>query len=210
MPYTVYSWLRSGALIVECALAEIGAEFTAEIVNLRQNAQRDLAYQSVNPQRKIPTLITPEGETLTETMAICLALDERHPEANLLPPRGSPDREKALRWLAFCATEIYPIVEILDYPERFSPTADTAPGVRAMAVEIWRKRLLLAEAEWGDSPYLLGEQFCLTDLYLAVISRWGYQDDWRPANVPRIKQLCVSVAARPKIASVWQRHWAGK
>ena len=205
MTYTLYGYRRSGSLAVEMALAEIGAEYEVRDVDLESTAQRDENYASINPQQKIPALITPSGETLTESVAILLTLDERHPEAALLP-KDEMDRAQALRWLLFIATELYPIVEINDYPERFSTSDETAAEVRDIARSIWRRRWLLVEHETAGTPYFLQSDFCLTDIYIAVISRWAQQDKWRVENLPKVEQLTAAVAARPATAPVWSRH----
>ena len=72
----------------------------------------------------------PQGETLTESLAILLTLAERHPGAGLLPDTASPGRAAALRWLSFVVTEIYPLVEINDYPQRFEPQMTAAQALR--------------------------------------------------------------------------------
>ncbi|MEM7120777.1 MAG: glutathione S-transferase family protein [Pseudomonadota bacterium] len=205
MTYVLYGHRRSGSLTVEMALAEIGVDYEVRDIDLESNAQRDESYASINPQQKIPALVTPAGETLTESVAILLTLDERHPEAALLP-KDETDRALALRWLLFIATEIYPIVEINDYPERFSPTEETAAGVRDIARSIWRRRWLLVENETAGTPYFLQSGFCLTDIYIAVVSRWAQQDSWRVEHLPKIEQLTAAVAARPTTAPVWSRH----
>jgi glutathione S-transferase len=206
MTYTLYGCRRSGSLTVELALAEIGATYDVRDVDLDADAQRDDDYARVNPQRKIPALITPAGETLTESVAILLTLDERHPEARLLPPPGSAERAQALRSLLFVATEIYPLVEINDYPERFAPTDDSAPALRDVARGLWRERWLLVERSIAGDPFLLTSGFCLSDIYIAVVSRWAQQDTWRPAHVPKVEKLTAAVAARPAAAPVWSRH----
>jgi len=142
MSYILYGDLQSGSMTIELALAEIGAPYEVRDVSLEKDAQRDEAYKSINPQQKLPTLITPEGETLTESVAILITLCERFPDAGLLPAAGSAPRARALRWLLFVATELYPVVEINDYPERFSPDRDAAPGIRETAREIWGTRFV--------------------------------------------------------------------
>ncbi len=206
MSYTLYGDLCSGSATVELALAEIGARYQVQDLSLKAGAQRDDAYQAINPQRKLPTLLTPEGETLTESAAILLTLSERHPEAGLLPAPGSAARARALRWLLFVATELYPIVEIIDYPERFAADANAAPQTRDTARKIWRERWLIVEHNIAGEPWLLAEGFSLTDIYIAVVSRWGQQQDWRPTHVPKVERLTTAVATRPKCAPVWQRH----
>ena len=205
MTYILYGHRRSGSLAVETALAEIGVRYEFRDVDLEVMAQRDEGYISINPQQKVPALITPSGETLTESVAILLTLNERHPEAELLP-KDTTERAQALRWLMFIATEIYPVVEINDYPERFSPTKESAADVRDIARSIWRNRWLLVEHEIAGTPYFLRSGFYLPDIYIAVVSRWAQQDMWRIENLPKIEKLTAEVAARPAIAPVWSRH----
>ena len=206
MTYTLYGCRRSGSLAVELVLAEIGLEYEIVEIDLNLEAQRNSDYRKINPQRKLPTLITPAGETLTESAAILLTLDERHPESRLMPAIGSIDRAKALRTLLFVATELYPIVEINDYPQRFSPDEDSSYRVREIARNLWRNRWTIVEREIAGNPYFLKSGFCLTDIYIAVVSRWAQQEKWRPENIPKIEKLTANVASRPKTSVIWSRH----
>lgn len=209
MSYVLFGCRRSGSLTVELALAEIGVDCEVRDVSLDTDAQREAEYAAVNPQRKIPALLTPDGELLTESVAILITLDERHPDAKLMPPAGSPARAQALRWLMFIATELYPIVEINDYPERFSPDATSADAVREIARATWRERWLLVEAAVEGDPFLLPSGFCLTDIYIAVVSRWAQQETWRPDHLPKVERLTKTVAARPRLHTIWARHRPG-
>ena len=206
MTYILYGSRRSGSLTVELALAEIGVPYQIRDIDLNKDAQLGETYGVVNPQRKIPALKTPNGETLTESVAILLTLDERHPEAKLLPPIGSAERAQALRTLLFVATEIYPMVEINDYPERFTPMPEGVEAMREVARSFWRKRWLLVEEGIKGEPYLLPSGFCLTDIYIAVVSRWAQQEEWRPSHLPKVERLSAAVAARPTTAAVWRQH----
>ena len=114
MSYLLYGARGSGSCAIECALAEIGADCEVRKLSLRKDEQRGAEYEAVNPQRKVPALVIDGDQLLTESVAILLTLEERHPEAGLLPPKGTVGRANALRWLLFAATEIYPIVEIND------------------------------------------------------------------------------------------------
>ena len=207
MTYLLHGAWRSGSCAVECALAETGADYELRELSLRDDEQRSAEYEAVNPQRKVPALVIQDGSILTESVAILLTLDERHPEAGLLPSQGSIRRAQALRWLLFAATEIYPIVEINDYPERFAPDPAQTETTRERAREIWRARWRVVEEHASGDPYFSGDGFSLTDIYLAVTSRWAQQDEWRPRHLPKVERLTAAVAARPAIAPVWARHF---
>jgi glutathione S-transferase len=205
MTYRLYGERGSGAGIVETALVAVGTPYELVEVSLGSGQQRAAEYARINPQRKLPTLITPSGETLTESAAILIILDERHPEARLFPKTGSADRAQALRWLVFLAAELYPIVEISDYPDRFAPEGVPAQAQREVARRIWRERWRILEQQITGDPWLLPSGFCFTDVYLAALSRWMHQDEWRRENLPRTERLGAAVAARPVIGPVWQR-----
>ena len=206
--YLLHGARGSGSCAVECMLSEIGAEYELRELSLREDEQQGEEYAAINPHRKVPSLVIDDEPPLTESVAILLTLDDRHPEANLLPAKGTPTRAQALRWLLFTATEIYPIVEINDYPERFATDLEQIDAMRERAREIWRARWLVVEANVAGDPYLSGDGFSLTDIYLAVVSRWAQQDEWRPASLLKVERLAAAVSVRPAIAPVWGRHFA--
>jgi glutathione S-transferase len=205
--YKLYGHQRSGSCAIEMTLAELGVPYTFHEVSLDSNAQRETEYANINPQRKLPALVCPDGNVITESVAIILWLLETHPDNQLMSAPGQPDRGQALRWLVFIATEIYPIIEINDYPERFSPE-DTDPElIRSKAREIWRQRWLVVE-ENISGPYLLSSGFCIADIYISVVSRWAQQENWRPDHIPRVEALTHQVATRPRCAEVWSRNFS--
>jgi GST-like protein len=207
MTYTLYGCRCSGSAIIEMALSRINVPYEEHSVDLSTEEQRGDAYAAVNPQRKIPALQTPAGELLTESVAILLTLDERHRNAALLPPPGTPERAQALRWMIFVATELYPLVEINDYPERFAPRAEDAPAIRDIARARWRERWLVVEQAIEGDPWLLRHGFNAADMYIAVVSRWAQQKDWRPGHVPRIEAIAAAIAQQPDVGAVWKRHF---
>lgn len=205
MSYTLYGDLGSGAFSAEAVLAEAGAPYSFEMVSLEKNEQKQPGFLAINPSGKIPALRLPEGQVITESAAILLTLADHFPQARLLPPQGSPDRAQLYRWLAFLASEVYPIVEMADYPERFVPGGDPA-ALRAVARERIHERLLIIERMIAG-PFLLAHGFSILDIYAAMFSRWGHEPDWRQANLPRLMALAKAVSERPAIAPVWQRHF---
>ena len=92
VPYTLYGFPRAGSCIDELELAQIGADYEFKGFNLKTDAQRDVGYAAVNPQRKLPTIFFPDGDVMTESTAIILELYRRHPEVALLPAVASPDQ----------------------------------------------------------------------------------------------------------------------
>ena len=205
MKYIIHGAAGSGSGIVEAACAEIGVEYEVRDLDARNDEHRDAAYEAINPHRKMPTLEVEGGEIITESVAIVLTLDERHPEARLLPPPGSRDRAQALRWMLFLATEMYPLVEMIDYPERFAASAEGAVAIRDRADEILHERWLVLESNVVGSPYCVANGFSATDLYITKFAVW-LDENWKRENLPKIDALTSAVLARPALAAVWARH----
>jgi len=203
--FTLYGDLGSGAFSAEAALAEAGAPYDFKLVSLERNEQRAPAFLAINPSGKMPALRLGEGQVVTESAAILLTLADHFPQAKLLPPQASSERAQAYRWLAFMAGEVYPIVEIVDYPERFVPGGDT-DAMRATARDRIRERLLIVERMIAG-PFFLASGFTLLDIYAAMFSRWSLEADWKLAHLPRLMALADAVSQRPAIAPVWQRHF---
>ncbi len=206
MSYTLYGDLGSGAFSAESALAETGAPYNFELVSLERNEQKSPQFLAINPSGKMPALRLPEGDIVTESAAILLTLADHFPQARLLPPGGSVARARAYRWLAFMAAEIYPIVEIVDYPERFTPDGGDAQALRRIARDRIRERILIIE-RMIEGPFLLSGGFSILDIYAAMFTRWSIGRQWREANIPKLNTLAGAVSRRPAIAPLWERHF---
>lgn len=208
MTYTIYGDLGSGAFSAEAALAEAGADYAFHTVSLERNEQRKPAYLAINPSGKMPALKLPSGEIVTESLAIVLTIAERFARSGLLPA-DLDERAQALRWLSFMASEIYPMVEISDYPDRFVPMGDAAKALKLKAQERIRERLLIIENALAG-PWILECGFTAADLYAAMILRWRATigREWlEDGHVPKLLALRDAVAARPRIAPIWARHF---
>jgi GST-like protein len=103
-------------------------------------------------------------------------------------------------------SEIYPMVEISDYPERFMDGA-AAEALRHAARERARQRFLILERAISGTPWLLPSGFSAADLHAANLTRWAVGKEWRAENCPKIEKLAAAVAAHDKVAPVWRRHF---
>jgi glutathione S-transferase len=91
---------------------------------------------AVNPLKQIPALVTPDGETITESAAILIWLADRYPAARLGPAIDDPARAQFLRWMTFIPASIYSLFWVRDEPSRLGggpggPGADQGGDGRA-------------------------------------------------------------------------------
>lgn len=208
MSYILYGEKGSGAFCVEASLSEAGAPFEFREISLEKDEQRSAEFRLLNPSGKIPALQLPEGGTVTETSALLILIAERHPEANLLPPPGAPERGAALRWIAYMASEIYPPVEIADYPERFIADHKGAAILKLAAKRRIRERMEAVE-EAVAGPWFLESGFSALDIYAVMFSRWREcrAEGWREAHIPKICAIAAALAERPALKPVYEKYF---
>lgn len=206
MPYSLYGAKRSGAAMVELALAEIGADYVFVKTGLGKGGKESDPFLAVNPTGKLPALQTPDGEILTESAAILLTLAARHPAAGLLSRRRGPARARAIRWTVFVAAEIYPMIEILDYPERFVTKAATKTLKERALARIRRRWITVESAITGD-PWLDRRGPSIADLAIANVSRWSIGKRWRQSNCQGIEAIAAALACRESTRGVWASHF---
>lgn len=207
--YTLYGSRRSSSFTIEALLAEAGAPYTLTYIDLDKSEQRQPDYLRVNPLGRIPALVLPDGQVITESAAIILTVAERHPEAGLLPPPGTSERATIYRWLMFIACNIYEAVGRWDYPERYTNDAAGAGGIKTAAKEELRRLWRIVETHLAPAPYALGERFTALDAYIANLIQWIVGQHWLDAHCPRLVGIAANVRSRPAIGPVWDRHFGG-
>jgi maleylacetoacetate isomerase len=82
--YQLYGYWRSSASWrVRWAMLLKKIPYESMPVNLLKGEHRDNAHLEINPAGLVPVLITPEGETLVQSMAILQYLEELYPRPSL-------------------------------------------------------------------------------------------------------------------------------
>lgn len=208
MAYTLWGEPNSGSFMIEAALAEAGQVVTLVDLDIEKKEHRSPDYLAVNPSGKVPALRFPDGLVMTQSAAILLALSEAHPGAGLMPPPGDPARRQSLQWLVHIAAEVYPLIEMSDYPLRFAPPETSEVGMRSLVRTRIRERWRLVEKAAHGEGSFLASGFSAIDLAIAVISRWAVGAAWRAKECPRLDGIRIAVGKRESIAPVWHRHFA--
>ncbi|AYF85792.1 maleylacetoacetate isomerase [Pseudomonas sp. JS3066] len=107
----LYTYYRStSSYRVRIALALKGLEARHIPVNLIQDGgqQHSPEYKALNPQGRVPSLRTDDGQVLTQSPAIIEYLEERHPQPALLP-QGLEARASQRAVAAIIGCDIHPL-----------------------------------------------------------------------------------------------------
>jgi glutathione S-transferase len=204
--YKVYTRPGTGAMVVEAALEEIGADY--ELITIKRDKERrpPADYLAVNPLGQVPTLILPDGKVMTESAAIAIHLADNNPEARLSPALSSPLRPDFLRWLIYLATTVYTSDLRIYYAERYTLDPHGADAVKQAAVAAMVKEWSIFAAALGDKTFALGQTFSILDVYVAMLATWNIDVAAFFRRYPNVKGLYDRVVSRPAVARVWERH----
>jgi GST-like protein len=204
--YALYGRLDTGSAAAEAALAEAGASY--EVVAVPKDAQtaRDSGYHAINPRGQVPALVLPDGTIVTECAAILLHIADAFPQAALAPAPGTSARARHDRWLLFFHANLYEGELRRFYPDRYTDDPAGVPGVKAAALDYVRRHYALFDAQMGETPYALGSQMTVLDIYLWMLVQW-FDRDWLAAHCPRLLAVTDRVAARPAIAPIHAAHF---
>ncbi len=175
---TLYTIPGSSATAPRIVLDEAGADY--ELVQVeRDDAGNNISpagYDALNPIGKVPTLV--DGElVLTEAAACCLYIAEKYPDAHLMPPAGSDDWAKTLRWLTLLTNTAQASFLRWYYPEQYTADTDGLEAVQAASVAELAQVAEVLAAQIGDRPFLIGRQFTVADGFLAMLTGWSQDLD---------------------------------
>jgi GST-like protein len=213
-PYTIFGALGSGSVPIEAALTLLGQAYEVIEAPTWEGESEQAKVAAVNPLKQIPALVTPAGETITESAAILIWLADNHPGSGLAPGLDSPHRGQFLRWMTYVSAAIYALFWVRDEPARLVGE-DPAAQARVKAAtadrihDCWAmmESQLMPLSRTLGGPYLLGEQITVLDLYVTVISRWGPRRVRFYEAAPGMSEVVRRVDADPRLAAFWAQRF---
>ncbi len=198
-----YTWV-SAAMAPHIALEEIGAPYELAFVDFGEPWPDD--YLKLNPHRKVPSLIDETGEVFYQSAGILFHLADRFPEAGLAPPPGSVARGHLYQTVFFMAEMLQPTYQMHFYPERHvaAPACESAVDAKATEwlTDLWQR----IDVMIGEGPYLLGDQFSIADIYMAMLATWNQPHHTSLKTFPHVWKDLELTMARPSTKAVFAHN----
>ena len=202
MSYHLFNRPGSGGFVVEAALTLAEADF--ELTELASKAGTPLpeSFRETNPWGQLPTLILPDGSTMTESSAMLIHLAACFPEKNLGPAPGTSEHAAFLRWIVFASVNLYESMVRRGYPFRYTDDEDGYKAIRTAAIRRMGEALLVIEDNI-KGPFLLGNTMSLADIYIAMFFIWHRGE----IEAPRLFALARAIRSHPIVGPIWRRHF---
>jgi glutathione S-transferase len=179
------------ALASHIALECTGAGYQAVRIDFAKQEQRSPEYLRINPKGRVPALMTDRG-VLTETPAVLQYIAQTHPKAKLAPLDDAYLMGKVNEFNSYLCSTVHVNHA---HKRRGSRWADDEQAQAAMAAKVTQNMadcFDLIEREMLRGPWVLGEEFSISDPYLFTLAGW-------------LKGHGIDVAQYPKVGAHYVR-----
>lgn len=193
MATTLYAYFRSSASWrVRIALAYKDLPYELVPVHLLRDGgeQNGAAFRALNPQGLVPCLVE-DGRVLTQSLAICEYLDERHPQPPLLPASAA-DRAQVRALSQAIACDIHPLdnLRVLQYLRHaLGQSKDRVDAWYRHWIEVGFQALETELVRAGAGRHCFGDAVTLADICLVP-------------QVANARRLAVDLAHFPSIVRI--------
>jgi glutathione S-transferase len=169
----------TSSLATHIALIETGASFELVPTLLSKEEQKKPAYLAINPEGKVPTLITDGGNALTEVAATLYYIARKYPAAGLWPEGDIEAEAQVISWMSFAASTLH--------------------GSRAKGTEAVAAAFTVAEKKLAGRDWAIG-RYSIADLHLFRIY-WRFRPgiDAPKGTYPALEAHHDRMLARPSV-----------
>lgn len=151
-------------------------------------------YASINAKGYVPALEIEPGVVITENTAILEYLADTKPEAGLAPPQGSIERVRLREWLSFLSSELHKC-----FSPFFSGKTLDSDARQAAEQKLAGRLDFLQQHLSKTSPYLLGAQLSVADIYAFVILSWARYIGFSLQSWPEVMTFSQSFNTDPSV-----------
>lgn len=164
----LYSYFRSSAAYrARIALNLKGLAYETVSIHLTKEGGKQFSpdYKAINPQMRVPALELPNGDVLTQSLAIIDYLDEIYPEPPFLPT-DPVERAKVRALTQIIACDIHPLNNLAPLKYIKGTLGKDQP-----AIDAWYHHWILVgfeavEVQLKPGPYAFGARVTLADICL--------------------------------------------
>lgn len=203
---TLHGGASALSTVVHWMLIELGVPHELRLYDLDRREHRTPEYLKLNPAGTVPTLVQ-GGLVLTETGAIAMHLADLHPERELVPPVGTPERAFYYQWMFFTANTVQPAYRAWFYPSE-PAGADSVDAVKVQACarleEAWGR--VAAHLEASGGPYMLGARLTAVDFLTTILMRWSRKMPRPVDSWPALATYARHMKSMPSFKEVYARE----
>jgi glutathione S-transferase len=198
---TLYYAPGTCALATHLALEYSGAPYEAVRLDFKQQQQRTPEYLRVNPKGRVPALVTDQG-VLTETPALLQYVAQTWPEAKLAPLDDTFLLARMNEFNSYLCSTVHVAHAHGGRGYRWTDDAAAMETMKQKVPQTMGDCFELIEKEMFRGPWVLGERFSTSDLYLFTLTRWLDGDRVDVNRFPKVADHLQRMGAQPQVQKV--------
>ncbi|MCF7483173.1 glutathione S-transferase [Vibrio sp. J1-1] len=193
--FKLYYYPNNASLAPHFLLHHLKADYELLLVDKKSNSQKSADYLRLNPAGRIPTLVV-NDQAIFESPAICIHICELHPESDLMPSLGNPNRPLFFQWLAFLNNTLQAELMVRYYPQRHTNDEATISNVVVAQDDRIANALSIINDQLEHNDYLLGDRLTACDYFLFMLAGWSLPIEKSPLTfeylAAYLKRLCLN------------------
>lgn len=198
---TLYYAPGTCALATHLALEYAGAPYEAVRLDFKQQQQRSPEYLRVNPKGRVPALVTDRG-VLTETPALLQYVAHAWPESKLAPLDEPFELARMNEFNSYLCSTVHVAHAHGARGYRWTDDAAAIESMKKKVPQTMGDCFELIEHQMFRGPWVLGERFSTSDLYLFTMTRWLDGDKVDVNRFPKVAEHLRRMDAQPQVRKV--------
>ena len=194
--FTLYEFASSGNCYkLRLAMAQLGIPFRRIEKDITRGETRTAEFLAINPNGRIPVLVTPDNRVLPESSAALwyLARDSK------LMPEDPFQQAQVLQWMFFEQYNHEPNIATSRYWIHVLGEQEKYAEALAEKQQKGHDALAVMETHLSDRDFFVGRDYSIADI---AVWPWISRFDWQTLNLndyPNVKRWYLDIAARPAV-----------
>lgn len=188
----------SCSLASHIALEEAGVAYTSVRVDFKSNQQNSPEYLAVNPNARVPALVTDRG-ILTETPAMLAFIAQSFPQARLAPLDDPFAFAQVQAFNSYLCSTVHVAHAHRGRGHRWATDEASFADMKRKVPETVGRGFALIEHGMLRGPWVMGETYTVCDPYLFTLAQWLEGDGVDLSALPRVIDHRKRMAERPAV-----------
>jgi len=189
------------ALASHITLEEVGAAYTTERLDFKNNQQNSADYLAVNPKGRVPALVTDRG-VLTETPAMLAFIAQSFPQAKLAPFDDAFAFAQAQAFNSYLCSTVHVAHAHKMRGARWATDDASFADMKRMIPKTVGASFALIERDMLRGPWVMGDTYTICDPYLFTLAQWLEGDSVDLAILPKVIDHRNRMSERPAVKKV--------
>lgn len=193
-----YSANGTCALAPHIALREASADYQLHMLSFAKKEELSEPFLSLNPKGRVPALVTDKG-ILTECPAILAYIAQTYPQSSVGMPADAFDFAQIQSFNSYLCSTVHVAHAHRMRGSRWADDPAAIAEMKRKVPETVGACFQLINDEMIAGPWVMGEQYSISDPYLYTLSSWLDGDGVDINTLPNVAAHFNRMQERPAV-----------